>query len=58
MWLSLDANHCNEVQQGTYIGTLTVSFYVEGIDKKIKEHIPVIYAEAKTNEKYIIKFKI
>lgn len=25
--------------------------------KKIKEHIPVIYAEAKTNEKYIIKFK-
>lgn len=26
--------------------------------KKIKEHIPVIYAEAKINEKYIIKFKI
>lgn len=42
----------------TDIGPLSVSFYVDGIDeKKLKEHIPVIYAEAKTNEKYIIKFE-
>ena len=36
MWSFSNVNHCNEVQQGTYIGTLTVSFYVEGIDEKIK----------------------
>lgn len=55
MWLFSNVNHCNEVQQGTDVEPLTVSFYAEGIEE-LKEHIPVIYAEAKTNEKYIIKF--